>query len=220
MTTEYLPTQRTEFQKVPTRGSYDRDLVHAIIDQSIVCHVGASMNNTARVIPMAILRIGEYVYLHGSNTSQLLRSLADGAEVCITVSIIDALVAARSGFHCAVDYRSVVLFAKGEEVRDRDEKMRILDGFIQHMVPGHKVREPKGKEINATAVIRFPLVEASAKVRDTGVSDFEEDQQLDSWAGVIPLKIVAGDPVDSPTLKAGVKTPEYVKNFTGWRAVR
>lgn len=219
MTETYEPTEKTQVQRIPKRGTYDREIVHSIIDQSILCHVGVSINGTPRVIPTAILRVGEYVYLHGSNASQLLKALAEGAPVCITVSILDSLVAARSGFHCAVDYRSVVIFATGEEVTDRAEKERVLDYFIQHMIPGHKVRPPKAKELNATTVLRFPLIEVSAKVRDSGVSDFDEDQNLEMWAGVIPLSIAAGKPVKSPDVKADISTPDYATNFSGWGAV-
>ncbi len=194
--------------------------MHSIIDQSILCNVGISVDGAPRVIPTAILRVGECVYLHGSNMSQLLRALASGAEACITVSIIDGLVAARSGFNCAVDYRSVVIFGTGEEVTDAAEKKRLLDLFIQHMVPGHVVRPPKPKELAATTVMRFPLVVVSAKVRDTGVGDFEEDLDLDLWAGVIPLETTAGAPISAPTLKSEVAVPDYAVGFAGWGPVK
>lgn len=216
MSTTYTPTEKTRIERIPKRGSYDRDLVHSILDQSILCHVGVSIQGMPRVIPMAILRIGEFIYLHGSNASQLLKSLASGTYACITVSILDSVVAARSGFHCAVDYRSVVVFATGEEIEDYDEKSRILDAFVQHVVPGHKVRPSKAKEVNATTVLRFPLAEASAKVRDSGVSDFDEDKDIDQWAGVIPLRITAGAPRTSSELPRDIAPPAYATNFAGW----
>lgn len=215
----YEPTQRTKVQRLPKRGTYDRDVVHSIIDQSILCHVGVSIDGVPRVIPTAILRIGEFVYLHGSNASQLLRSLAAGAPACITICIIDSLVAARSGFHCAVDYRSVVIFGTGEEITDKAEKDAVLDLFVQHMIPGHKVRRSKDKELNATTVLRIPLVEVSAKVRDTGAGDFDEDMDLDLWAGVIPLRTAAGVPVKSPQVADHIETPDYAFNFAGWGPV-
>jgi nitroimidazol reductase NimA-like FMN-containing flavoprotein (pyridoxamine 5'-phosphate oxidase superfamily) len=205
---------------MPKRGSYDREIVHSIIDQSIVCHVGIAVDGLPRVIPTAILRLGEHVYLHGNVNSQLLRNLAAGAPACIAVSIIDSLVAARSGFHCAVDFRSVVIFGVGEEILDPAEKDRIMGLFIDHMLPGHKVRPSKPQELGATAVIRFPLNEVSAKIRDSGVSDFEEDRALDLWAGIVPLKIAAGPAKPCSFVPAGNPLPAYVENFRGWGPAR
>lgn len=209
-------TDRTKIQRLPKRASYDRPVAYEIIDKSLLCHVGVSIDGNPRVIPTAILRIDDHVYLHGSTNSQLLKSLIGGATACITVSIIDGLVASRSGFNCAVDYRSVVIFSRCEEIAGDDEKGRILNRFIQHMIPGHKVRPAKRKELNATAVVRFPLNEVSAKIRNSGVGDFEEDMDLDLWAGVIPLRIAAGAPRPCPRLKAGIRTPEYAREFQGW----
>lgn len=220
MAGSYETTEKTRVQRIPKRGTYDREVVHSIIDQSILCNVGVCIDGAPRIIPTAILRVGEFVYIHGSNASQLLNALAAGAPACITVSILDTLVAARSGFHCAVDYRSVVIFATGEEVMDKEEKERVMDYFVQHMIPGHKVRPPKAKEVNATTVLRFPLVEVSAKVRDTGVGDFDEDLDLEMWAGVIPLKIAAGTPQKSPAVKSDIATPDYATNFRGWGPVK
>lgn len=219
MSGNYQPTEKTKVQRIPKRGTYDREVVHSIIDQSILCHVGVSVDGVARVIPTAILRIGEFVYLHGSNASQLLRSIASGTQACITVSIIDSLVAARSGFHCAVDYRSVVIFGTGEEVSEPTQKEHVMDLFVQHMLPGHTVRRSKAKELNATTVLRIPLIEVSAKVRDTGVGDFEDDLDLDLWAGVIPLRITAGEPRKSPLVKSEMPTPAFATNFNGWGPV-
>lgn len=216
---EYPITEKTRIRRLPKRGNYDRSVVNDIIDKSLLCHVGVSIDGQPRVIPTAILRIDDYVYLHGSVNSQLLMSLIEGAPACITVSIIDSLVASRSGFNCAVDYRSVVIFSSGEEITQSGEKNRILERFIQHMIPGHKVRPAKPKELNATAILRFPLTEASAKIRNSGVGDFEEDLDLDLWAGVIPLRIAAGSPKPCPHLKAGIETPKYALEFRGWEYV-
>jgi nitroimidazol reductase NimA-like FMN-containing flavoprotein (pyridoxamine 5'-phosphate oxidase superfamily) len=172
-----------------------------------------------RNIPTAIVRIGDAVYVHGSNASQLLKALAAGAPACITVSIIDGIVAARSGFNCAVDYRSVVVFGKAEEVTDVDEKNYIFDLFVQHLIPGHSVRPPHTSELAATTILRFPLEEVSAKVRNNGVNDFEEDLVLPGWAGTIPLRTVASAPISCAKLKLGTAVPSYATGFDGWKPV-
>jgi nitroimidazol reductase NimA-like FMN-containing flavoprotein (pyridoxamine 5'-phosphate oxidase superfamily) len=200
---------------MPKRGIYDREVVHKIIDEAIVCHIGVSVDGKPRVIPTAILRIGEHVYVHGSINSQLLKVLAAGAPACITISHIDGLVAARSGFNCAVDYRSVVMFTQAEDITDAKEKAAVFDKFVDHILPGHKVRPPNKKELNATKILRFPIIEVSAKVRDTGVNDFEEDLALDFWAGTIPMKTVFGPPRSCKKLRPEIEIPDYAKARTG-----
>jgi len=207
----YKATERTRVRRMPKRGVYDREAVHKIIDQAIVCHIGVVADGKPRVIPTAILRIDEFVYLHGSINSQLLKVLAAGAPACITISHIDGLVAARSGFNCAVDYRSVVLFAQAEDVTGMSEKSNVFDKFVEHILPGHKARPPNRKELNATRILRFPIVEVSAKVRDTGVNDFEDDLALDFWAGTIPMKTVFGPPRSCKKLRAGIEIPDYAR---------
>ena len=205
----YDVTDRTRVRRIPERASYDREVVHAILDEAIVCHVGVVVDGLPRVIPTALLRIDEAVYIHGSANSQLLKSLAEGASACITVSHVDAIVASRSGFNCAVDYRAVVIFGSATVVEEEAEKERVLNALIQHLVPGHVTRAAKAKELGATMMLRFPLVEVSAKVRSAGVKEFEEDYELDLWAGVIPLRQQAGAPKDCPRLKPGIQTPAY-----------
>jgi uncharacterized protein len=217
--TQYAPTKRTQVNRLPKRGVYDRAVVHRILDESLLCNVGLVVDGLPRNIPTAILRVGEFVYIHGSNASQLLRALIGGAQACITVSIIDGLVAARSGFNCAVDYRSVVIFATAEEIADVGEKKRLLDLFINHMIPGHSVRPPTKKELRATSVLQFPLVEVSAKIRDAGVNDFEEDLALEQWAGVIPLKTIALTPKSCIHAKPNIAVPDYATTFSGWKSV-
>jgi nitroimidazol reductase NimA-like FMN-containing flavoprotein (pyridoxamine 5'-phosphate oxidase superfamily) len=210
----YEVTERTRVRRIPERGTYDRETVHKILDEAILCHVGVAINGKPRVIPTAILRMDEFVYIHGSSNSQLLNSLIGGAPASIAVSFVDSLVASRSGFNCAVDYRSVVIFSDAaEEVTDPAEKERLLDAFVQHLIPGHKVRPPKRQEIGAVKIIRFPLIEVSAKIRDTGVKDFEEDYVLDLWAGRIPLRAVAGPPESCSRVKSGIEVPAYAANF-------
>lgn len=217
--TDYSPTPRTTLRRIPDRGTYDRAVVHSILDQSILCHIGVSIDGRPRVIPTAFVRVGENIYVHGSNASQHLKAIATGAEACITVTIVDSIVAARSGFNCAADYRSVVIYSKGEDIRESAEKERILDLLVQHMIPGHKVRRARSQELAATTVLRFPLDEVSAKVRAAGVNDFEYDLDLDLWAGVIPLKIAAEPPRSSPGRKGEQPVPDYATSFSGWRGV-
>ena len=209
----YEPSPRTRLRRIPERGSYDHDLVHAILDDAIVCNVGVVVDGRPRVIPTAILRIGEDVYLHGSANSQLLKSLAQGAPACITVSHVDAIVASRSGFNCAVDYRSVVIFGAATEITEPQAKDAVLRAFVQHLIPGHQTRPAKDKEVGATIVLQFPLTEVSAKVRAAGVKEFDEDYELDLWAGVIPLKLCAGPVQSCPKLKPGIETPDYARRI-------
>jgi nitroimidazol reductase NimA-like FMN-containing flavoprotein (pyridoxamine 5'-phosphate oxidase superfamily) len=211
MAATYKATERTRVRRMPKRGVYDREVVHKIIDEAIVCHIGVSVDGKPRVIPTAVLRIDEFIYVHGSINSQLLKALAAGAQACITITHIDGLVAARSGFNCAVDYRSVVIFAQAEDIKDAKEKAAVFDRFVEHIVPGHKVRPPNKKELNATKILRFPIVEVSAKVRDTGVNDFEEDLALDNWAGTIPMKTVFGPPKSCKKLRPEIAIPDYAK---------
>jgi nitroimidazol reductase NimA-like FMN-containing flavoprotein (pyridoxamine 5'-phosphate oxidase superfamily) len=170
------------------------------------------MDGEPRIIPTSILRIGEFVYLHGSPTNRLLQTLAEGAPAAIAVTHIDAIVAGRSGFGCSVDYRSVVIYATGEVVAEPD-KETIMEAVIQSIIPGHRVRRPKQKELDATFILRFPLIEVSAKVRDCGVKDFDSDLDLDLWAGTVPLAVVSKGAVNDPRLKPGIETPAYAKDF-------
>jgi nitroimidazol reductase NimA-like FMN-containing flavoprotein (pyridoxamine 5'-phosphate oxidase superfamily) len=208
----YTPGERTQIRRRPERGSYDRALVHSIIDEAIVCHVSFLYEGVPCILPTTILRIDEDIYLHGSPTNRMLGALASGEPVAIAVTHIDAVVAGRSGFGCSVDYRSVVIFSKGERV-EGPEKEHLVEQVIQSVVPGHRVRPPKQQELDATMILRFPIEEVSAKVRNIGNKDFDEDLQLDLWAGVIPLKVTAGAPINAPGLPAHIETPAYALNY-------
>lgn len=210
----YTPTDQTRIHRRPERGHYDRALVHSIIDEALVCHVGFVADGKPRVIPTTIVRIDDAVYLHGSPQNRLLTTLAEGAPACIEITHVDAIVAGRSGFGCSVDYRSVVIYGKGGVVAG-DEKVRVLDAVIESFLPGHRVRPYKPSEIGATLILRFPLDEVSAKVRDIGVKEVDGDYDLDLWAGVIPLSIVPGKVRDCPRLKPGITTPDYAREYGG-----
>jgi uncharacterized protein len=207
-------TDNTRIRRRPERGAYDRDVVNSIIDEALVCHIGVAVDGQPRVIPTAVIRIDDFIYIHGSPNNQLLTTLADGAPACITITLVDSIVAGRSGFGMSMDYRSVVIFAKAEKITNPDEKERIVAAFVEDILPGHSVRPPKKKEIAATVFLRFPLAEVSAKIRDHGVMDPEEDHTLEGWAGVIPLKLTAGTPRNCGDLTPGIPIPDYARNYS------
>jgi uncharacterized protein len=207
-------TDNTRIRRRPERGAYDRDVVNSIIDEALVCHIGVAVDGQPRVIPTAVIRIDDFIYIHGSPNNQLLTTLADGAPACITITLVDSIVAGRSGFGMSMDYRSVVIFAKAEKISNPDEKERIVAAFVEDILPGHSVRPPKKKEIAATVFLRFPLSEVSAKIRDHGVMDPEEDHTLEGWAGVIPLRLTAGTPRNCGDLTPGIPTPDYARNYS------
>ena len=211
------PTERTRVRLRSERGVYEREAIYAIIDEALVAHVGVCVDGEPRVIPTAIVRINDHVYIHGSPANQLLLALQRGAAACITVTLVDSVVAGRSGFGMSMDYRSVMIFAQAEKIADLVEKERIVAAFVEDIMPGHIVRPPKKKELVATVFLRFPLTEASAKIRDVGVVDPDEDLALDVCAGVVPLKMVAGAPQDCMQLKPGIPTPDYAKRYSRLR---
>jgi nitroimidazol reductase NimA-like FMN-containing flavoprotein (pyridoxamine 5'-phosphate oxidase superfamily) len=208
----YIPTERTAVRRRPERASYDRALIHQIIDESLICHVAVVDHGEPRLLPTAIMRIDEDVYIHGGNKNGLLATLADGAPAVISVTLVDGIVAGRSGFGCSMDYRSVIIYGTAS-VLEPERKEAVLDAFVQDLIPGHKVRRLSPSEVAATTVLRFPLAEVSAKVRNHGVSDVAGDYDLDLWAGVIPVSVTAGHPVSDSRLKPGIPVPEWASNY-------
>jgi nitroimidazol reductase NimA-like FMN-containing flavoprotein (pyridoxamine 5'-phosphate oxidase superfamily) len=190
------PTARTTVRRHPERAHYDRASVEAILDEGLVAHVGLAVDGQPYVIPMVFARVGEALYLHGSAASRLLRALSGGAAVCVTVTLLDGIVLARSAFHHSMNYRSVVVVGRAVPVSDGAERDRALAAMVDHAVPGRsaQVRPPDGKELAATLVIRVPLDEASAKVRTGPPIDDDRDLDLPVWAGVLPVRLVVGDP--------------------------
>lgn len=205
----YQKTKRTTLVRGHKRGTYDRETVHAILDEAILAHVGTIIDGAARVQPTCIWRDGETVYIHGSVRNGLFQALVGGEEACITVSLLDGLVMARSAMHHSVNYRSVMAYGKARVVEDEDEKMKALEQLIEKISPGRwaQVREPNEIEMKVTMVLAFELKEVSAKVRNGGPSDDNEDYDLDHWAGVVPLKTVKGTPIDDPLLSPGIPCP-------------
>jgi nitroimidazol reductase NimA-like FMN-containing flavoprotein (pyridoxamine 5'-phosphate oxidase superfamily) len=203
----YAATPRTTLRRLPTRGSYERDTVHAILDEALVAHLGFVQEAQPFVIPTIHARVGDVVYVHGSAASRMLRGLARGIPACLTVTLVDGLVLARSAFHHSMNYRSVVVLGAAELVTDDDEKRRALDAIVEHVAPGRsaEVRGPNEKELKATSVLRLGLDECSAKVRTGGPVDDEEDYALPCWAGVLPLRLVAGQPLADSRLQPGTE---------------
>lgn len=192
----FAQTERTRVRRLPQRASYDVETVHGILDAGLVCHVGLVEDGRPVVIPTAYARVGDAVVLHGSSKSRTLLAAAAGAEMCVTVTHLDGLVLARSAFHHSVNYRSVVIFGHAAEVTDPPRKRELLRAFTERLYPDRwsVARPPNEQELKATLVVELPLHEAVAKVRTGGPIDDAEDMSLPVWAGVVPLRLVAGAP--------------------------
>ncbi|SHI42656.1 pyridoxamine 5'-phosphate oxidase family protein [Streptomyces sp. 3214.6] len=211
----YLPTDRTIPTRSAERASYDKDLVHAILDEGYVCHLGFVRDGTPVVLPTLYGRAGETLYVHGSTGSRPLRMTGQadpGLAVCLTVTHVDGLVLARSAFHHSINYRSVVVHGIAHDVTDPQEKLTALDALVDHVVPGRAAdaRPANKKELAATAVIRLDLNEVSAKTRTGGVNDEPEDLALPHWAGVLPLRKGYGTPLPEADLAPGTELPGYL----------
>ncbi|MCU1368892.1 MAG: flavin-nucleotide-binding protein [Ilumatobacteraceae bacterium] len=206
-------TDRTKVRRIAERGSFDRDLVNSIIDEAYLAHVGFVIDGAPKVLPMTYGRDGDVIYLHGAVGNAMLRASTD-AEVCVTITLLDGLVMARSAFHHSMNYRSVVLLGEAVKVDDEDEKRRAFDVIVDHVLPGRTetARATNPSELRSTLVLKLPIDEGSAKIRTGGAVDDEEDHGLPVWAGVIPLALVAGEPeqdalqLDVPEL-AGLTPP-------------
>lgn len=204
-------TPRTTLKRLPQRGSDDREVINQILDEGFICHVGFAVDGRPFVIPTGYARVGDRLFIHGSQASRMLRTLGQGIDVCVTVTLLDGLVLARSAFHHSMNYRSVVVFGNARIVDDPDEKLEALRALSEHMIPGRwdDVRQPNERELQLTTVLSLPVTEASAKVRTGPPVDDEEDYELDVWAGVVPLRLVAGTPIDDPRLPEKSEPPKY-----------
>jgi hypothetical protein len=209
------PTARTTVRRQPDRGRYDRDQVHAILDEGLVAHVGLVSGDGPVVIPMLYGRDGDRLLLHGSTASRLMRGGAKGLDMCVTVTLVDGLVLARSAFHHSMNYRSVVVFGQATPVTDLDQRRTALDLLVDHIVPGRgaDVRPPSDKELRSTLVLALPLDECSVKLRTGPPLDDEEDLDRYTWAGVVPLTTVPGAPVAAPDLRADPPVPAYATDY-------
>lgn len=208
-------TERTTLKRLPARGFYDRELVYSILDEGLICHVGFAVEGRPFVIPTGYARDGDQIYIHGSQASRMLRNLKNGIDVCVTVTVLDGLVLARSAFHHSMNYRSVVVFGKATTVDDPQDKVAALFAFSEHVIPGRwkDVREPTEQELRATTVLSLPLEEVSAKVRTGPPLDDEEDYELPIWAGVIPMNLAASNPIPDPRLKVSIEAPAYASAY-------
>jgi nitroimidazol reductase NimA-like FMN-containing flavoprotein (pyridoxamine 5'-phosphate oxidase superfamily) len=210
---KYPITDKTEITRLAKRGAYDQETIFSILDEALFCTVAYVREGRAFQIPTGFCRIGEKLYIHGSVGSFYMRELAEKKlPVCISVTLIDGLVLARSAFHHSVNYRSVVLFSEARKVDDQDELYRSLEVFTDKMQPGRwaDIRKSDTGEWKATMVLSFGITEVSAKVRVGPPKDDDEDYNLDVWAGVVPLKLERQLPVPDPALKAGLKVPSYL----------
>ena len=210
------PTPRTTVKRLPKRAEYDREVIHRILDEAFVCHIGFVAEGQPYVIPTGYARAGDFLYIHGSAASRMLRSLAGGVDVCVTVTLIDGLVLSRSAFHHSMNYRSVVVLGKASVVQDPGEKMEALRAFTDHIIRDRwsEVREPDEQEMKATLVLRLPIDEASAKIRTGPPVEEERDLSLKVWAGVLPLRLTPGEPVPDPYTDPATPVPPNVSRYS------
>jgi uncharacterized protein len=213
--TTFPQTSRTNLKRLPKRGHFDRDTVYAILDEGFICHIGFVVDGQPFVIPTGYARVDDNLFVHGSQASRMLRTLANGVDACVAVTLVDGLVLARSAFHHSINYRSVVVFGRATLVEDRKEKDAALFAFSEQVIRGrwNDVREPTESELKQTTVLRMELTEASAKVRTGPPIDDEEDYSMSTWAGVIPLRLVAGEPIADPRLPVGIEPPSYAVEY-------
>ena len=211
----FTPTDRTQVKRLPKRGAYDRVTVFKILDEAFVCHVGFVVEGQPYVIPTNFGRAGDTLYLHGSAASRMLRTLSEGIPVCVTVTLVDGLVLARSAFHHSANYRSVVVLGTARLVSDPAEKMEALRLFTEHIMKGRwdDIRQPTDQEMKGTTVLAVPLEEVSAKIRTGGPIDDEEDYALPMWAGVLPLPVTPAAPIPDARLNPGTQIPAYMRGY-------
>ena len=219
MNTDIAQTDRTKLRRIPKRGNFQRETIYRILDEAFICHVGFTARDQPFVIPTGYARKGDNLLIHGSAASRMLRAMAREIDVCVTVTLIDGLVLARSAFHHSMNYRSVVIIGKAKVVSDEREKADALYALSEHIIPNRwaEVRPPTANELKATLVLSLPITEASAKIRAGDPIDDEEDYALDVWAGVIPLRLTIGEPVADDRLKDGIEIPPHVSNYKNYR---
>ena len=220
MSEPYTPTARTRVVREPDRAVYDRAAAYQILDEGFICHVGFVVDSHPFVIPTGYGRAGDNLYIHGSAASRMLRRIDQGVPVCVTVTLLDGLVLARSIFNHSMNYRSVVVLGTAVAVEDPKEKLEALRLLSEHILPGRwaESRQPNEREIKATLVMRLPITEFSAKVRQGPPVDDEDDYGFPTWAGVIPLEIVAGTPINDPRLDPQTPVPSYTRGYSRKRA--
>jgi len=216
MSDTQMPTARTRVVREPERGVYDLETVYRILDEGFLCHVGFAVDNQPFVIPTSYGRKGASLYIHGSAASRMLRQMKDGVAVCVTVTLLDGLVLARSIFNHSMNYRSVIILGKATLVDEPGEKLAALRVLSEHILPDRwdDVRQPNERELKATSVLHVPIEEYSAKVRTGPPIDDAEDYSFPTWAGVIPLEMKVGPPVNDVKLDVSRELPGYLKNYS------
>ena len=209
------PTERTRVRRISERGAYDRETIDAILDEALICHLAYVLDDGPRITPTIHARVGDTLYVHGSNASKTLRTAKDGASVAIEVTLLDGLVIARSAFHHSMNYRSVVVYGRAREVTDPTEKWEAQRALVEHVVHGRAddARMPNDRELNQTTILAVTLDEASAKVRTGPPKDEEEDYALPVWAGVLPLRTLPGEPEPDPLLPEDIPAPSYLNEY-------
>lgn len=215
MKTEIKQTARTKLKRIPKRGNFDRETVYKILDEAYICQVGFNVGGQTFVLPTAYGRKDNSLFIHGSAASRMMREISKGIEICVSVTLLDGLVLARSAFHHSMNYRSVVIFGTAAIVADEAEKNDALFAITEHIIKGrwNQVRQPNSKELKATTILRLPINEASAKIRTGDPVDDPEDINLDVWAGVIPLEVVAGKPINDSFLKENIPIQDNLLNY-------
>ena len=215
MSDSVAPTERTRVIREPQRAVYDRAAINAILDEALICHVGFTTDSQTYVIPTMFARVSDSIYFHGSAASRMLRNLSDGLAVCITVTLADGLVLARSVFNHSMNYRSVVALGTAQLIDDSSEKLTALHAFTEKILPGrwNDARQPNEKELKATSILKLPLTEVSAKVRTGPVEDDADDYALKVWAGIVPLRLVADAPIRDERCDPSLPIPAYATNF-------
>ncbi|MBW4442373.1 MAG: pyridoxamine 5'-phosphate oxidase family protein [Plectolyngbya sp. WJT66-NPBG17] len=211
----FSPTQRTQIKRLPQRREYDRQMIYDILDEGLVCQVGFVVNGQPFVIPTAYGRVDDRLYIHGSPASRMLRTLKAGVDVCVSVTLLDGLVLARSAFHRSMNYRSVVVFGRATLVEAVEEKLEALKAFTEHVRRDRwaEVRPPNRQELAGTLVLALPLTEASAKMRSGAPVDDEADYELPVWAGELPLRLMTSEPIADPRLATNIALPDHVQNY-------
>lgn len=210
------PTPRTRIRRLPELSAYDRATVDAILDEAVYCHLAwVGEDGDPRIVPTIHTRIGDTLYVHGSNASSTLRAIKQGLPVVIAVTLVDGIRFARSMFEHSMNYRTVIVYGRATEVTDRDELSRLFDAITDQVAPGRSkdARRPTDEELRQTTFVAIPLDECSAKVSTGQAEEPEADHALDVWAGILPLRLAAGEPVPDPLLRPGIPTPDYVASW-------
>ena len=210
----YPISNRNRVKRISNKSDYSKETVHAIIDEALFCHLGIIHDGKPVVIPTIHARMGDHIVFHGSNASRLLK-ISNNNEICVTITLLDGLVMARSLFNSSMNYRSAVIFGKGEIIKDHNERMAAFKSITDHIAPGRwdDARQPNNSELKQTSVVRMPIDEASAKISVGPPDDEDEDYALDYWAGVIPINQTYGEPESDPILQEGITIPGYLKNY-------